>query len=72
MGVAQEEEEEKKRSMWHVASVPRPAASGSAPPTASWTHTAARWRGFYACYLVLCVNIELNHNPITSNVVERL
>lgn len=58
--------------MWHVASAPGPAAAGSTLPTASWTRATARCRGFYACYLVLCVNIELNYNPITSNAVQQL
>lgn len=58
-----------KKSMWHVALVLRPAAPGSTLLAASWTRATARCRGFYACYLVLCVNIELNYNPITSNVV---
>lgn len=68
MGVAPAE----KKSTWHVALVPSPAAAGSTLPTASWTRATARCRGFYACYLVLCVNIELNYNPITSNLVCRL
>lgn len=61
-----------KKSVWHVGLVPWPAAAGSIIPTASWTCATARCRGFYACYLVLCVNIELNYNPIHSNGVERL
>lgn len=50
--------------MWHVALVPRRACSTLL--TASWTHATARCRGLYACYIVLCVNIELNYNLITS------
>lgn len=37
-------------------------------PSAGWTRAAARCRGFYARYLVLCVNIKLNYNPAPSNV----
>lgn len=57
-----------KKGVWRVTLVPRPAAAGATPLTAGWTHSTARCRGFYACYLALRGDIELNYDPIASNV----